>query len=235
MNQLARRLTTEIPSSNGEACEEIVKPRIRGKTKGQNEYLEAIDRSIITLCYGPAGTGKTLLALLKAVEMLKNGQIRQIIISRPAVEFGEKLGFLPGELVQKIDPYMQPILYALSKIVDKKEIKKWVADETLMFMALGYMQGWTFDSACMILDEAGNARYEQLKMFLTRMGEGSRAIISGDINQKDNFNYEEKGYRKLLDEMRNPPYIDGLEIVKLCDKDIIRSGIVQQIINKLGE
>jgi phosphate starvation-inducible protein PhoH and related proteins len=130
---------------------------------------------------------------------------------------------------------MQPILYALSKIVDKKEIKKWVADETLMFMALGYMQGWTFDSACMILDEAGNARYEQLKMFLTRMGEGSRAIISGDINQKDNFNYEEKGYRKLLDEMRNPPYIDGLEIVKLCDKDIVRSGIVQQIINKLGE
>lgn len=235
MNQLARRLTTEIPSSNGEANEEILKPRIRGKTKGQNEYLDAIDRSLITLCYGPAGTGKTLLALLKAVEMLKNGQIRQIIISRPAVEFGEKLGFLPGELVQKIDPYMQPILYALSKIVDKKEIKKWVTDETLIFMALGYMQGWTFDSACMILDEAGNARYEQLKMFLTRMGEGSRAIISGDINQKDNFNYEEKGYRKLLDEMKNPPYIDGLEIVKLSEKDIVRSGIVQQIINKLGE
>jgi phosphate starvation-inducible protein PhoH and related proteins len=216
--------------------EELKKQRrtLKAKTPGQQEYIDAIDNNIIVLCNGVAGTGKTYIAIAKAVELLLDGKVNKIVIARPIVECDENLGFLPGELEEKIHPYMKPVCDVLLDYLSEKELKEYTDKDIIELCPLAYMRGRTFHKTALVLDEAQNATKKQLKMFLTRTGNDSKVIISGDTTQCDLPNYS-KAYEELIDLFNRPPYIDALQTIQLTYKDIVRSGIVQKIIEKLGE
>ncbi len=204
--------------------------KVKPKTEGQQKYITAVENNDIIIAIGPAGTGKTYLASAIAVEYLKTGKVSRIILTRPAVEAGEKLGFLPGDLAEKVDPYLRPLYDAIIDMVGVEKFIRYREKNIIEIAPLAYMRGRTLNNAFIILDEAQNTTYEQIKMFLTRMGFGSKMIINGDITQIDIK--EESG---LILAQKVLKGIDGLGIVYLTDADVVRHPLVKKIIRAFDE
>ncbi|MEX2188818.1 MAG: PhoH family protein [Pirellulales bacterium] len=201
--------------------------KIRPKTPGQARYCEAIAKHDLVFCIGPAGTGKTYLAVAMAVTALKQKRIRKIVLVRPAVEAGESLGFLPGDLQAKINPYQRPLLDALREMIDFEQYRRFQEQDVIEVIPLAYMRGRTLNEAFIILDEAQNTTISQMKMFLTRMGMGSKIVVSGDTTQVDLPAHQQNG---LTDAMRRLSHIDGFCDIRLNEADIVRHRLVQQIV-----
>lgn len=208
----------------------LVTPRgkqIRPKTMGQKRYLEAMRHQDIVLCIGPAGTGKTYLALAMAIDALKKKQVQRIILARPAVEAGEHLGFLPGDFQDKVDPYLRPVYDGLYELLGVELFQKYRERGIIEVAPLAYMRGRTLDDSFVILDEGQNATSEQMKMFLTRLGFGSQAVVTGDITQIDLPRERESG---LAEAPRILGQVEGIALVYLTEKDVVRHPLVQNII-----
>jgi phosphate starvation-inducible protein PhoH and related proteins len=203
------------------------KPPIVARSAGQRNYLEAIDKHDIVFGIGPAGTGKTYLAVAMAVAALKKDQVSRIILTRPAVEAGEALGFLPGELEQKIAPYLRPLYDALRDMLEPEEIERSIARQTIEVAPLAYMRGRTLNNAFVILDEAQNTTTEQMFMLLTRIGPNSKCVITGDVTQIDLPANKRSGVVEALQALKNIP---GIAIVYLNERDVVRHELVRSII-----
>jgi len=201
---------------------------IRPKTVNQKRYVDAIDKHTITFGIGPAGTGKTYLAMAKAVQALQAKEVNRIILSRPAVEAGERLGFLPGTLSEKIDPYLRPLYDALHDMVDPESIPRLMASGTIEVAPLAYMRGRTLNSAFVILDEAQNTTAEQMKMFLTRLGFGSKMVVTGDVTQVDLPGGAPSGLRVVREILTG---IDDVHFSLLTSSDVVRHRLVGDIVD----
>ena len=201
--------------------------RIATKTLGQKHYINALKKSTVTFGVGPAGTGKTYLAVAMAVRAFKNKEVEKIILTRPAVEAGEKLGFLPGDLQTKVDPYLRPLYDALFDFLGAESFKILSERGLIEVAPLAYMRGRTLNNAYIILDEAQNCTIEQMKMFLTRFGEGSRVVVTGDTTQIDLPRDKKSGLIHALDVLCE---VEGISIVRLTAKDVVRHEMVQRII-----
>jgi phosphate starvation-inducible protein PhoH and related proteins len=213
-------LTLDILSSRGRT--------IRPKTLNQKRYVDAIDEHTIVFCIGPAGTGKTYLAMAKAVKALQAKDVNRIILTRPAVEAGERLGFLPGTLYEKIDPYLRPLYDALHDMIDPDSIPRLMAAGTIEVAPLAYMRGRTLNDSFIILDEAQNTSAEQMKMFLTRLGFGSKIVVTGDVTQVDLPTGQASGLRIVQD------ILDGVEDIhfsRLTSHDVVRHRLVGEIVD----
>lgn len=200
---------------------------IKAKTVGQKQYVEAIKKNTVVLGVGPAGTGKTFLAVAMAVKALRDKQVNRIVLTRPAVEAGERLGFLPGDLQSKIDPYLRPLYDALYEMMGAENYQRHVEKNTIEVAPLAYMRGRTLDDSFIILDEAQNATPEQMKMFLTRLGFGSKAVVTGDLTQTDLPFGKKSGLAEAV------KILDGIEdiaIHRFSDRDVVRHRLVQKII-----
>ncbi len=200
---------------------------IKPKTVGQKIYVNSIKENDIVFGIGPAGTGKTYLAMAMAIAAFKNKEVNRIILTRPAVEAGESLGFLPGDLQEKVDPYLRPLYDALYDILGAEVYAKYMERGLIEVAPLAYMRGRTLDSSFVILDEAQNTTNEQMKMFLTRLGSGSKAIITGDITQIDLPKGKSSGLKQVTNVLNN---IKGIDFVYLTKKDVVRHQLVQRII-----
>ena len=200
---------------------------VKAKTLGQKRYVEAIAENTIVLGVGPAGTGKTYLAVALAVKAFRAHEVNRIILTRPAVEAGEKLGFLPGDLQNKVDPYLRPLYDALFEMLGAENFQKHQERGSIEVAPLAYMRGRTLDDSFIILDEAQNTTPEQMKMFLTRMGQNSKIVITGDITQIDLPNKERSGLIEAVKVLKN---IEGISIIRLTEKDVVRHKLVQDII-----
>jgi phosphate starvation-inducible protein PhoH and related proteins len=216
----AEVLTLDILSRRGKT--------IRPKTLNQKRYVDAIDAHTIVFCIGPAGTGKTYLAMAKAVNALQRKQVTRIILTRPAVEAGERLGFLPGTLSEKIDPYLRPLYDALHDMMDPELIPKLMASGVIEVAPLAYMRGRTLNDAFIILDEAQNTTAEQMKMFLTRLGFGSKVVVTGDVTQIDLPGGNRSGLRAAVDILDG---IDDIHIAELTSVDVVRHRLVSEIVD----
>ena len=218
--------------TRGEApSEEILSARgrsIRPKTPGQKAYTDAIDRSTVVFGIGPAGTGKTYLAMAQAVRRLLSGQARRIVLTRPAVEAGENLGFLPGSLTDKIDPYLRPLYDALGDMLDPEALPKLMAAGTIEVAPLAYMRGRTLNDSFIILDEAQNTTLGQMKMFLTRLGFGSKVVVTGDASQVDLPGGQPSGLAVIQTILED---VDGIEFCHLTSADVVRHELVGHIID----
>ncbi len=203
------------------------KPPIVARSAGQRNYVEAIDKHDIVFGIGPAGTGKTYLAVAMAVSALKKDQVSRIILTRPAVEAGEALGFLPGELEQKIAPYLRPLYDALRDMLEPEEIERSIARQTIEVAPLAYMRGRTLNNAFVILDEAQNTTTEQMFMLLTRIGPHSKCVITGDVTQIDLPTNKRSGVVEALQALKNIP---GISIVYFNERDVVRHELVRSII-----
>ncbi len=225
-------------SGNGEArleqAIEIINAgrTVKARTPGQAKYIHSIRQHDITLSIGPAGSGKTYLAVALAVEALKQRRIRKIVLVRPAVEAGESLGFLPGDLQAKINPYLRPLLDALHEMIDYDQIKQLMTEDVIEVIPLAYMRGRTLNEAFIILDEAQNTTIGQMKMFLTRMGDGSKSVIAGDTTQVDLPSHARSG---LIDAMSRLKRIKGIAQIELTKADIVRHRLVQEIVHAYDE
>jgi phosphate starvation-inducible PhoH-like protein len=202
--------------------------QIRAKTDGQARYLELLRNKAIVICVGPAGTGKTYLAVAKAVEALKTETVKKIVLVRPAVEAGESLGFLPGDLQAKINPYLRPLFDALADMMDRDMLKRYMEEDRIEVIPLAYMRGRTLNNASIILDEAQNTTVAQMKMFLTRMGESSTITVCGDTTQIDLPENKRSG---LIDACQRLKRITAIGMLQLDRSDIVRHPLVQQIVN----
>ncbi len=200
---------------------------IKAKTIGQKKYVEAIKKNVVTLAIGPAGTGKTYLAVAAAVSAFREKSVNRIILTRPAVEAGERLGFLPGDLQSKVDPYLRPLYDALFDMLGAETYQKYLERGNIEVAPLAYMRGRTLDDSFIILDEAQNTSREQMKMFLTRLGFGSRAVITGDITQVDLPAEKVSGLKEALRVLKG---VEDIEICRLTESDVIRHVLVQRII-----
>ena len=200
---------------------------VRPKTLGQKEYLKAIQTHPITFGVGPAGTGKTYLAVAMAVKAFKSKDVERIILTRPAVEAGEKLGFLPGDLQQKVDPYLRPLYDGLFDMLGAETYERLVEKQIIEVAPLAYMRGRTLDDSFIILDEAQNTTPEQMKMFLTRMGVGSKVVVTGDVTQIDLPDRTRSGLVDALQILKN---VDGIAQCYFTEKDVVRHRLVQEII-----
>ena len=234
-----RIVSDEAQGSLGRPAEgeyKIILPGLRRviqpKTAGQREYLQAIVQHDIVIGIGPAGTGKTYLAVAAAVDALARKRVRRIVLARPAVEAGENLGFLPGDLHDKVDPYLRPLYDALEDMMPRDRVQKAIENRTIEIAPLAYMRGRTLADAFVILDEAQNATGMQMKMFLTRLGVNSRAVITGDKTQIDLANREDSG---LLQVERILPGIEGIGFCYLGDTDVVRHRLVRDIIRAYAE
>jgi len=201
--------------------------RIKPRTEGQAAYVEAIRKHDMTFCIGPAGSGKTYLAVATAVEALKARMIRKIVLVRPAVEAGESLGYLPGDLQAKLNPYLRPLLDAINEMVDYDHVKYLMEQDTIEVIPLAYMRGRTLNHAFIILDEAQNSTVAQMKMFLTRMGEGSKVVVSGDASQVDLPPGVTSGLRDAAQRLQG---IQEIAFVRLNENDIVRHALVKSIV-----
>ena len=200
---------------------------VKAKTLGQKKYCEAIKNNTITFGVGPAGTGKTYLAVAMAVTAFRAKEVSKIILTRPAVEAGEKLGFLPGDLQSKVDPYLRPLYDALFEMLGAENFQKYQERGTVEVAPLAYMRGRTLDDSFIILDEAQNTTPEQMKMFLTRLGFNSKMVVTGDITQIDLPTGKKSGLKRVLRILKN---VDDIEICRFTQKDVVRHRLVQEII-----
>ena len=203
--------------------------RINALSKNQNKFVDSCEFNDIVFVIGPAGTGKTFLSVVLAVKALKEKIIEKIVITRPVVEAGENLGFLPGDLQDKINPYLRPIYDSLEEILPKKKIKQFIDNGIIEIVPLAYMRGRTLKNSYILLDEAQNTISSQIKMFLTRMGKNSKIIITGDITQIDLKSKKESG---LVDAVKRFNNTEGIEIVQLKDQDVLRHKLVKKILSK---
>ncbi len=217
-----------IDSLSFSAGKRLIKPR----SKKQVEYFNLVKKKDLVFCCGPAGTGKTYLAVALAVSMLKSGQIDKIILSRPAVEAGERLGFLPGDLKEKIDPYLRPIYDALNDMLSFSEVLKKIENGLIEIAPLAFMRGRTLSNSFIILDESQNTTAIQMKMFLTRLGENSKMIVNGDLSQVDLPSGTKSGLRESMRILKN---IDDIGFVEFTDKDVVRNSLVSKIVSKYEE
>lgn len=202
--------------------------QVRPRTPGQVLYVQAIRDFDLVFAVGPAGTGKTYLAVAMAVEALKRRAIRKIVLVRPAVEAGENLGFLPGDLQAKINPYLRPLLDALNEMIDYEQIRRYTEQDVIEVIPLAYMRGRTLNEAFIILDEAQNTTVAQMKMFLTRMGASSKIVVSGDATQVDLPRNTRSGLGDAIERLKD---IRGVSVVRLTNRDIVRHRLVQDIVN----
>lgn len=200
---------------------------IRPRTAGQSRYVKAIRENELVFCRGPAGSGKTYLAVAMAVNALRTELVRKIVLVRPAVEAGERLGFLPGDMLAKVNPYLRPLLDALNDILDFEQVKTYMAKDLVEIVPLAYMRGRTLNNTFMILDEAQNTTATQMKMFLTRMGTDSRIVVTGDATQTDLPTNTTSG---LVDAIRRLSHVEGIETVELDGRDIVRHRLVREIV-----
>lgn len=216
--------------------EEIIKDSygkpIRVKTLGQKIYVDSVKNHDVVFGIGPAGTGKTFLAVTLAVTALKRGQVKRIILTRPAVEAGESLGFLPGDLKEKVDPYLRPVYDALYQILGKEQTSRLMDREIIEIAPLAYMRGRTLDDAFVILDEAQNTTIMQMKMFLTRLGFNSKMIVNGDVSQIDLPKNVKSGLIDAVEKLRN---IKKIDFIHLSAKDVVRHPVVAEIINAYSD
>ncbi|GAB3490473.1 PhoH family protein [Amycolatopsis cihanbeyliensis] len=232
----AVRRTVSMLSSGGEAPSEVLSMdilsrrgrTIRPKTLNQKRYVEAIDGHTVVFGIGPAGTGKTYLAMAKAVQSLQAKQVNRIVLTRPAVEAGERLGYLPGTLYEKIDPYLRPLYDALHDMVDPESIPRLMQAGTIEIAPLAYMRGRTLNDAFIILDEAQNTTPEQMKMFLTRLGFGSKVVVTGDVTQVDLPSGQRSGLR-IVQEILDG--VDDLHFTNLTSEDVVRHKLVGDIVD----
>ena len=208
-------------------CHTINGKPVKAKTLGQKSYVDAIQNKMIVFGVGPAGTGKTYLAMAMAITAFKNNEVNRIILTRPAIEAGEKLGFLPGDLQSKVDPYLRPLYDALYEIMGAETFLKNMEKGLIEVAPLAYMRGRTLDNAYIVLDEAQNTTPAQMKMFLTRIGFGSKAVITGDLSQKDIPNSQTSGLEEALKVLSG---IDDIGICTLTNQDVVRHPLVQQIV-----
>ncbi|NLM96620.1 MAG: phosphate starvation-inducible protein PhoH [Halanaerobiaceae bacterium] len=226
-------LLQKNPSINlNDIYDEVLQVSFRGKkikvkTMGQKLYIEAIKRSDIVFAIGPAGTGKTYLAMVMAVKALLNKEIDRIILTRPAIEAGEKLGFLPGDLQHKVDPYLRPLYDALYDILGVEKVNSYLEKDIIEVAPLAYMRGRTLENSFIILDEAQNTTPEQMKMFLTRMGFNSHAVITGDITQVDLPENKSSGLKLVQEILKD---VEGIDFVYLTKDDVVRHKLVKDII-----
>ena len=200
---------------------------IKAKTLGQKNYVESIKKNMITFGIGPAGTGKTYLGMCMAIEAFKKGDVQRLILTRPAIEAGEKLGFLPGDLQSKIDPYLRPLYDVLYQIMGVESCQSNIEKGLIEVAPLAYMRGRTLDNAFIILDEAQNTTIPQMKMFLTRIGFNSKVIVTGDDTQKDLPRDVKSGLDSAIKVLKN---IEGIEFMRLTSKDVVRHSLVQKIV-----
>ncbi len=220
----------EHPSPSEVLSDEALTHRgraIRAKTVGQKTYLDAIRTNTLTFCIGPAGTGKTYLAMAMAVLALKRKDVNRIILTRPAVEAGERLGYLPGTLYEKIDPYLRPLFDALYDMMDAEAITTYLERGTIEVAPLAYMRGRTLNDSFIVLDEAQNTTPEQMKMFLTRLGFGSKVVVTGDVTQVDLPQGRHSGLRVVQEILSG---IEGVAFCELTGRDVVRHRIVQEIV-----
>ena len=208
-------------------CVTIKGKQIKAKTFGQKKYIDALKNKTITFGIGPAGTGKTYLAVAMAVTAFRNKEVNKIILTRPAVEAGEKLGYLPGDLQNKVDPYLRPLYDALYEIMGSENFSKNVEKGAIEVAPLAYMRGRTLNDSYIILDEAQNTTSEQMKMFLTRLGFGSKVVITGDITQIDLPGDKKSGLKETVKILKD---IEDIEFIFLTDKDVVRHSLVQKIV-----
>ena len=201
---------------------------VRARTEGQGRYVQAMRENDVVLCIGPAGTGKTWLAVGMAVSQLRQGLVKKIVLVRPAVEAGEKLGFLPGDIAAKVNPYLRPLFDALNDMMEAEQVKKYSENDIIEIAPLAYMRGRTLNQAVIILDEGQNTTVQQMKMFLTRMGNGSKIIVTGDLTQVDLPAGIPCGLADAVKRLQN---IDNIGIVQLEKSDIVRHPLVQKIIS----
>ncbi|MEM9415259.1 MAG: PhoH family protein [Planctomycetota bacterium] len=206
--------------------------RVKPITAGQRHYLSSIQNNDLTFCVGPAGTGKSYLAVAVAVSMLKRGDVRKLVLVRPAVEAGEKLGFLPGTMQEKVNPYLRPLLDALHDMMPFEQIERFMAVDLIEMVPLAFMRGRTLNDACIICDEAQNTTRSQMLMLLTRMGHGSKLIVTGDTSQIDLDDPRDSG---LIDAIRRLRRIKGIAMCALDGADIVRHSLVQRVVEAYGE
>ena len=200
---------------------------VKAKTLGQKKYIEAIENNTITIGVGPAGTGKTYLAVAAAVAAFRAKKVNRIVLTRPAVEAGEKLGFLPGDLQQKVDPYLRPLYDALFDMLGAENFQKCQERGNIEVAPLAYMRGRTLDDSFIILDEAQNTTSEQMKMFLTRLGFNSKAVVTGDVTQIDLPDGKKSGLKEVVQILK---HVDDIAVVRFNEKDVVRHRLVQEII-----
>lgn len=205
---------------------------LRTRTDGQGRYIQALRTHDVVLCVGPAGSGKTYLAVGWAIGLLRSNQIKKIVLVRPAVEAGERLGYLPGDLVAKISPYLRPLFDALVDMIDAETVKKYMENDIIEILPLAYMRGRTLSNACIILDEGQNATTAQMKMFLTRMGMNSKIVVTGDLTQTDLPRTIRSGLTDAVHRLRD---VEGLAIVHLDETDIVRNPLVTRIVKAYEE
>ena len=234
-NMIERVLTSngkedyEGASGSGDVLVHGVSGRlIKAQTVNQRRLVDACSKNDMVFAIGPAGTGKTYTGVALAVKALKEKQVRRIILTRPAVEAGENLGFLPGDLKEKLDPYMQPLYDALRDMIPGEKLMKYIEDGTIQIAPMAFMRGRTLDNAFVILDEAQNTTHAQMKMFLTRMGKNAKFLLTGDPGQIDLPRRVISGLKEALLILKN---VKGIEIIHLDDKDVIRHGLVKKIIS----
>lgn len=214
--------------SNDIVCMTISGKQIRPKTLGQKRYIEQIKKNTIVFGVGPAGTGKTYLGMAMAITAFKKNEVNRIILTRPAIEAGEKLGFLPGDLQQKVDPYLRPLYDALHEIMGAESFLKNMEKGLIEVAPLAYMRGRTLDNSFIVLDEAQNTTPEQMKMFLTRLGFGSKIVITGDVTQIDLPDGKTSGLVEVLKILNN---VEDIGITKFTNKDVVRHPLVQKIVS----
>ncbi len=225
---IARAAHVEGERKEGEIDVYVKGHAVKPKTEGQKRYVEAMFANDLTFCVGPAGTGKTYLAVAAAASQLKQGKCRRIVLARPAVEAGERLGFLPGDLQAKVNPYLRPLFDALHDMMDFEQVKRFMVNDVIEVIPLAFMRGRTLNESLIILDEAQNTTPAQMLMFLTRLGHDSKMIVTGDTSQVDLPEEQRSGLVDALEKLRG---IKGIGIVELERGDIVRHRLVQNIVN----
>ena len=220
------------PAGSGNQEERALAGRVRAMTTGQEKYLGAIKKHDIVFAIGPAGSGKTYLAVASAIESLSRNQVNRIVLVRPAVEAGERLGFLPGDLAEKVNPYLRPLYDALHDMLNPNQVARYIERGVIEIAPLAFMRGRTLNNAFVILDEAQNTTPKQMKMFLTRLGRDARAVVTGDVTQVDLPDGDLSGLAHAQEVLRD---VDGVEFVKLDRQDIVRHPLVQRIVDAYDE